>query len=192
MNFPLVESFTVPKTQSSVRHFFPGTKMRAMREIGVYLLLFQLKSKNHKEKDNSKFLVPSQKTWTLYMFLVISSFLKIVSHNLHLNTFHKYYQTQWKIYKSASSNFYGSWLSFPGHEQSRKFVLGTPKILSPAQLLKGFLPRCRTCRCRHCSYNTGRSSRVDTLVDFYQEMDYWKIFVNHKGPFTNYISTILQ
>ena len=95
----------------------------------------------------------------------------LVSHNLHLNTFHKLYQTQWKIYKSASSNFYGSWLSFPGHEQSRKFVLGTPKILSPAQLLKGFLPRCRTCRCRHCSYNTGRSSKVDTLVDFYQKMD---------------------
>ena len=82
----------------------------------------------------------------IYKFLAISSFLKIVSHNFHLNTFHKFYQTQWKIYKSASSNFYGSWLSFPGHEQSRKFVLGTPKILSPARLLKGFLPRCRTCR----------------------------------------------
>ena len=103
------------------------------------------------------------------MFLVISSFLKIAYPNLHLNTLQNLYQTQWKIYKSASSNFYGSWLSFPGHEQSRKFVLGTPKILSPAQLLKGFLPRCRTCRCRHCSYITGRSSKVDTLVDFYQK-----------------------
>ena len=46
--------------------------MLAMRGIGVYLLLLQQESKNHKVKDNFKFLVPSQKTKTLYMFLVIS------------------------------------------------------------------------------------------------------------------------
>ena len=47
--------------------------MSAMQGIGVYLLPLQQKSKNHKVKDNFKFLVPSQKTRTLSMFLVFIS-----------------------------------------------------------------------------------------------------------------------
>ena len=142
------------------------------RNVGnrcIFTLLFQPKSKNYQVRDNSTFFWSSQKTWTLYMFPVISSLFSINLIIFTWKVFTNFNQTQWKIYKPASSNFYGSWLSFPGHEQSRKFVLGTPKILSPALLLKGFLPRCRTCRCRHCSYNTGRSSSVHTLVDFYQK-----------------------